>query len=293
MADVEVAGSELFPQLGFGTASVLGGVGRRRSQGAIRQAYRLGIRHFDTARLYGWGEAEGVLAKTLAPFPRASYTLVSKCGLVPTRRSWALSFAKSVARMVIRAAPPARRLVRSIASTGAFQPTATYDIRTLEQSVATSLAESKTSYLDVLLLHNFETGKAGLPEVVSFLRELKRRGVVRRFGYSVEGDLHAGLDFLAAHDALDGAVVQVPISAALLELPDDFKQLSYIAHSPIRYLSKQARPITQDSMRALFLEVANACRCEAIVCSMYSSAHLRENIAARNTALDQYTRPSG
>jgi aryl-alcohol dehydrogenase-like predicted oxidoreductase len=268
------------PQLGLGTASVLGGVGRRKSQHAILQAYKLGVRHFDTARSYGWGEAEGLLGRTLKPFPRESYTLVSKCGLLPTKRSRALSLAKSVARLVARSSPLARRLVRSVASTQAFQPTATYDVRALEQSFETTLAELDTRYLDVLLLHNFETGKAGLPEVVAFLRELQQRGRIRRFGFSVEGDLHAGLRFLADHAALADAVIQVPFSSALLSLPDEWRGVSYIAHSPLRYLSKQARAISSANLSAVFDEVARACRCEAIVCSMFSPAHLQDNVAA-------------
>lgn len=282
---VSAAPTTQIPQLGFGTASVLGGVGRRKSQHAILQAYKLGVRHFDTARSYGWGEAEGLLGRTLKPFPRESYTLVSKCGLLPTKRSRALSLAKSVARVIARSSPLARRMVRSVASTQAFQPTRTYDVRALEASFETTLAELDTRYLDVLLLHNFETGRAGLPEVVAFLRGLCQRGAIRRFGFSVEGELHESLRFLAEQSALEDAVIQVPISSALLSLPSEFRGLSFIAHSPVRYLTQQGRPISSANLSALFVEVGRACRCEAIVCSMFSPAHLRDNVAARHAAL--------
>ena len=274
----------IVPRLGFGTASVLGGVGSRRSVRAIRQAYELGIRHFDTARSYGWGEAEWLLGKTLRALPRDSYTLVSKCGLVPARRSHVLSFAKSAARQLLRVLPPARGLVRSVASNARFQPTGTYDVRTLSDSVETSLAELGTHYLDLLLLHNFESGKAGLPEVLRWFRELKARGSIRRIGFSVEGELVESLRFLAAQGALEEAVIQVPMSAALLELPSEWRNVSFIAHSPLRYLAKTGRSLGAHEIRDLFRQVARACRCEAIVCSMFSPAHMRSNLAARQAA---------
>ena len=268
------------PQLGFGTASVLGGVGRRRSTQAILQAYELGVRHFDTARSYGWGEAEGLLGRTLRRYPRGSYTIVSKCGFVPTKRSWVLSLAKSAARQVARSAPLARRLVRSVASTQAFRPTTTYDVKALEASLATTLDELNSPYLDLLLLHNFEAGKAGIAEVIAFLREQKQRGTIRRFGFSVEGELHAGLRFLAEQGALEETVLQVPISHALFDLPEPFRTLTYIAHSPVRYLASQHRPITRANLSQLFADVVRACSCEAIVCSMFTADHLRDNLAA-------------
>ncbi|WP_433465523.1 aldo/keto reductase [Spirillospora sp. CA-128828] len=35
---------------------------------AIRRAHELGVTHFDTAELYGWGENEKIVGKTVAPF---------------------------------------------------------------------------------------------------------------------------------------------------------------------------------------------------------------------------------
>ena len=49
------------PALGFGCAPILGRVGERESVAALDHAYARGVRHFDVARSYGWGEAEGLL----------------------------------------------------------------------------------------------------------------------------------------------------------------------------------------------------------------------------------------
>ncbi|GAA0937779.1 aldo/keto reductase [Actinocorallia libanotica] len=46
---------------------------------AIRRAHELGVTHFDTAELYGWGENEKVVGRTVAPF-RDEITIATKFG---------------------------------------------------------------------------------------------------------------------------------------------------------------------------------------------------------------------
>src|SRR5579863_2153736 len=46
----------------------------------LQRALDLGVTHFDTATLYGFGANEGLVGRTLAPF-RSRFTLASKCGL--------------------------------------------------------------------------------------------------------------------------------------------------------------------------------------------------------------------
>jgi len=268
------------PELGFGSAPVLGRVGRKQSLTAIAHAYQRGVRHFDTARSYGWGEAEGLLGRALAGHPRGSYRLVSKCGIVPPRRSTGLSLAKGAARRLLQVLPGARAFVRGVASKH-FQPTGTYDVPALRASVETSLRELRTDYVDVLLLHNFQAGKPGLPEVVELLRGLQQAGRVRRYGFSVEGELLAGLAHLSAVGALDGAVVQAPVSDALLQLPAEYRGVPFIAHSPFRFLAAQREPL---SLEALFAQLSEACRCEALVCSMFSVEHIERNVQAQRAA---------
>ncbi|MFX6040902.1 aldo/keto reductase, partial [Acinetobacter baumannii] len=57
---------ELSGRLGFGCAPMLGRVGRKDSLRALAIAYDNGIRHFDVARSYGFGEAEALLGEFLA-----------------------------------------------------------------------------------------------------------------------------------------------------------------------------------------------------------------------------------
>ena len=45
-------------RLGYGCSSIMGALGRRQSLRLLEAAYDAGIRHFDVAPMYGYGEAE-------------------------------------------------------------------------------------------------------------------------------------------------------------------------------------------------------------------------------------------
>jgi voltage-dependent potassium channel beta subunit len=55
-----------------------GAVEEETAIACVHKAYELGINFFDTANVYARGEAERVLAKALASFPRDSYVLATK-----------------------------------------------------------------------------------------------------------------------------------------------------------------------------------------------------------------------
>jgi aryl-alcohol dehydrogenase-like predicted oxidoreductase len=263
------------PALGFGTAPILGRIDERRSLAALELAYASGIRHFDTARSYGWGECEALLGRFLQRHPRDTFTLVSKCGLVPVRRSTLLSVAKKLGRQVIKRIPGSRTLVRRAAAS--IAPSDTYDVETLRVSVETSLSELRTSYLDVLLLHNFEPDKPGFAEVLALFRALRERGAVRRFGVSLHGSLVPGLEFLRAQGALPELVVQAPVSEALLTLTDEWSDVTFFVHSPFQYLQTSSSSRT---FADLVAELSARARCEALITSMFSPSHLHQNVAA-------------
>ncbi|MDB4990632.1 MAG: putative oxidoreductase, aryl-alcohol dehydrogenase like protein [Myxococcaceae bacterium] len=272
------------PRIGFGTAPVLGRIGKKQSLRALHHAHNLGVRHFDTARSYGWGEAERVLGEFLKGHPRDSYTIVSKCGIVPVRRSPYMAAAKAVARRVVSLWPQSRALVTRVASTAHFQPTRTYDVEALRTSLHASLRELRTSYLDVLLLHNFDPQVPGFEQVLGLFIDLRAAGLIRRFGFSVEGDLHQGLAFLDRHDALTGSVVQAPVSRQLFELPERWRSVSFVTHSPFRYLHGADPDGAPLDLQQLLISLSAACRCEALVTSMFSRKHIEQNVRAGDAA---------
>lgn len=64
----------------MGTAIGYGPADDTESIAAIRRAHDLGVTHFDTARMYGWGEGEKLLGTAVAPF-RDEITIATKFGL--------------------------------------------------------------------------------------------------------------------------------------------------------------------------------------------------------------------
>jgi len=50
------------PAVGFGCSS-LTGTGPRNANRVLQTAFDAGVRHFDTARYYGYGEGEGILGR--------------------------------------------------------------------------------------------------------------------------------------------------------------------------------------------------------------------------------------
>jgi aryl-alcohol dehydrogenase-like predicted oxidoreductase len=261
--------------LGLGTAPMLGRVGRRESLAALESAYDVGIRYFDTARSYGWGDAEALVGGVLRRYPRDRYTLVSKCGLVPAKPSRMLSLSKQLARATIHRVPAAGPLVRRAASAPPFQPAATYDVSILRASLDGSLRALQTDYLDVLLLHHVVPGQP-LQDVVEWFRSEKCAGRIRRYGFSAEGDLSESLQYLESQGALDDALVQAPVTDQLLTLPAKWRRVPLVAHSIFRYLAGRPRLTVGE----LFDALSSFETCEAVVASMFSRVHQVENLRA-------------
>ncbi|MGW0436803.1 aldo/keto reductase [Micromonospora sp. NPDC003197] len=67
----------------MGTATGYGPSDDTESIAAIRRAHELGVTHFDTAEMYGWGEGEKLLGHALAPI-RHEVTIATKFGLTKT-----------------------------------------------------------------------------------------------------------------------------------------------------------------------------------------------------------------
>jgi aryl-alcohol dehydrogenase-like predicted oxidoreductase len=63
----------------MGTAFAYGPADDTQSIAAIRRAHELGVTHFDTAELYGWGVGERLLGAALAPI-RDEVTIATKFG---------------------------------------------------------------------------------------------------------------------------------------------------------------------------------------------------------------------
>ena len=129
----------------MGTAIGYGPSDDTASITAIRHAHDLGVTHFDTAEMYGWGTGEKLLGTALAPI-RDEVTIATKFGFTPT-------FARNSAPDHIRAV------------------------------VDTSLRNLGTDHIDVLYQHAPDPA-VPIEDVVGVMAELVAAGKVSYLGLS-------------------------------------------------------------------------------------------------------------
>ena len=118
----------------------------------LLRALELGITHFDTAALYGFGANEELLGRTLAPF-RARFTLASKCGL------------------------------QGVATAGGVRRAIDGRPETLRQTCEDSLRRLRTEVIDLYYLHRWDK-TVPIEESVGALAGLVRQGKIRAIGLS-------------------------------------------------------------------------------------------------------------
>jgi aryl-alcohol dehydrogenase-like predicted oxidoreductase len=169
--------------LGFGGASLTSMKSYNEVKGLLNVAYEAGIRHFDTAVLYGKGYSELILGQFLKD-KRQNVTITTKFGLGQSLETGG---------MPIQVLMPLNYHLKKVknafkkpvlsATENPYIPVSYREIdkKLISKSFYQSLDRLKTDYVDYYLLHE------GLPsfltdEALNFLLDLKRRGRVRFIG---------------------------------------------------------------------------------------------------------------
>ena len=164
--------------LGFGCGSVLGRVSRTASLRAMNVAWDEGITLFDTARSYGFGEAEAVLGEFLQG-KREQAIVATKFGIAPQRQS-AL---KQIAAPAVRAAlqvPGMRGLLRR---EGRREITlGQFSVAGVRASLEVSLRQLRTDRIDVLFLHEATASAMQQQDLMTELDAVVQAGKVLRVG---------------------------------------------------------------------------------------------------------------
>ena len=141
------------PRIGLGCMGLSEFYGQRDATemlSALRCAFELGYRHYDTADMYGLGENERLLGRFLADVPRAAVHIASKVGIVR-------------------------------------DPDAKYRLRVngrpeyVREACRASLRRLGTDYLDIYYLHRADP-EVDIAETVGALAELVAQGYVRTIG---------------------------------------------------------------------------------------------------------------
>jgi D-threo-aldose 1-dehydrogenase len=183
MKGIAVPGIDIqIPVIGFG-CSALASVGEKKALQLLGTAFDAGVRHFDVARYYGYGEAEGLLG-TYVKSRRAQVTITTKFGIEPPRRTNALRFAMQAGRRLVQFVPAARGFLRrraqGLVKGGAFS------VKDARTSLETSLRELGTDYIDFYLLHEYAVSENSPDELVAFLTDAVKAGKIRYFGLGTE-----------------------------------------------------------------------------------------------------------
>lgn len=219
MRSIQLPGTSLsVSRFIFGTGS-LHHVGDLKEQAAhLQAAADAGFRHFDTAPLYGFGQAEEAVGlafdgKSTAENP---ITLTTKVGLYPPGGE-AQSRAAMLMRKVIGKAIP---LVS--------RPQADWSVKCARESLDASLRRLRREHVDLLLLHEPDHRLIDTDEWLRWL-EQEAANRVRHFG--VCGEISRLMPFIRGKSAL-AQVVQAPDSIAnreadQLESEGRFPQLTY------------------------------------------------------------------
>ena len=166
------------PVIGFG-CSTLSSVGEKNALELLGTAFDAGVRHFDVARYYGYGDAEGMLG-TFVKSRRVEVTITTKFGIQPPRRTHALRFALQAGRQLMRLVPCARSYMRRRAQ--GLVKGGGFSLKEARESLETSLRELGTDYIDFYLLHDYTVSEHSSDELAGFLMDNVKAGKIRYFG---------------------------------------------------------------------------------------------------------------
>jgi len=184
-------------RLGLGTGP-LGGlfeeVSTERAVQTVLRAYDRGIRHFDTAPLYGFGLAEKRLGKALQQIPRESVTVATKVGRLLRVLGEDEESQADVDRVHLADAVPIFKGV------GSERPVWDFSYDAVRRSLEESLERLGVDRVDLALVHDPEDHmQPAVADAARALIDLREEGVVGAVGV---GTNHAwvGAQFVESTD---------------------------------------------------------------------------------------------
>lgn len=144
-------------------------------------AVDLGIRHFDTARLYGLGQVEAELGALFRRRP-GQLTVATKCGLGEAQPPSAAVQRQGGLRRMLQMAPGLRPLARRVY--GSRMVRRDFSAAHCRRSLETSLGQLGLDAVDLLLLH--EPGPADPMDAAmeACLQDWQRQGLIGGYGIS-------------------------------------------------------------------------------------------------------------
>jgi hypothetical protein len=261
-------------RLCFGTGTLFRLHSSRERQRLLDAAYSLGIRHFDTARSYGLGDAEREVGRFLARH-RGQVTVATKFGMRLSRTGSLLKPLQTAARRVIGVFPRLRKHLRK-RQLPIIAPR-TFDLATAKDSLETSLRELAVERIDILFLHEPDAQTHIDPALADWLAQARDDGVIRTWGLS--GPL-ASIAAVREHSPALGAVMQYSsdtVARSTGPAPPAGPRLTYSpfanALDPILTTLATSAPAAHDWQRQLDLPAAKATVAELLLADSCITPH--------------------
>ena len=165
--------------LGYGCTQLTTFQDRKEAVRILEHAFAEGITHFDVARGYGFGRAEGILGEFLQG-KRQHVTVATKFGLQPPVGLAGNRLVIDTAKRLLRPFPWLLKRVKnrgsSMVKSGIFTPAAAV------ASLETSLRELRTDYIDIFFLHEATMFDAVNEALIETLQAQVAKGKVRLLG---------------------------------------------------------------------------------------------------------------
>ena len=265
-------------RLGFGCVALAGLGSARQARDLLEGVLDLGIRHFDTAPVYGRGYSERVLGDFLRG-RRQQVSIATKFGLAPghaTRLPVWLALRLNALRRRLRANSARSGTLPTGDPPAADAETALHRIgrAEVEASFDASRRALGTDTIDLYLLH--EALPSSLePAAVDFLLKLREAGKVGQLGVAARGSRYLAL---APAELADWDVLQYEYGPAWprhAEVPARFPSKIHIFHSCLRGVARDG----EAPGRALAYCVS-ANPNGRVLFSSTNLVHIRDNVRA-------------
>lgn len=186
-------------RLGFGCGSLMGATNRRDSLKLLETAYEAGIRHFDVAPMYGYGEAESCLGEFLQRH-RGQVTVTTKFGIAPPKKSAMIKVGRAIAGPILKQLPSLKHRVAHTANAvtrNSDRPS--FTAAEAKASLDRSFAALRSGYVDLWLLHEVTAADLKDDTLLSLFESEVKRGTIGAFGIGSSADKIPAL--LTAHPA--------------------------------------------------------------------------------------------
>lgn len=256
----------------------------RESLELIADAFALGVRHFDTASVYGQGDSERLLGEALGTH-RHEVCLATKAGQRLTPAQAAIARFKTPIRWLAARRSSVRTTVAEQRARGVprcFEPDY------IEDSLHESLQRLRTDYVDIFYLHSPDAAVLSDARLMARIEQLRQQGLFRAFGISCDDDT-----------AASAALVHQGVQAVQFASDDGPRTRGYARElqrrgkfGVVRGLAQKAVSATAvspaspaDALRERFERTLALPALGGVIVGTTNRAHLRENVEAFHRAI--------